>query len=148
MYTTNRFEKRLSARMQIVPIVTQKYLVWVPARYRTIAAITYDGRPLTIREIAERAGYSISGAWAALRQMARLGLGVLRTSRGCHGKTSFKVQRDVAVANVRCTEREIRSSTGDLKRTVVRTFHHPLFDGGLPGGDSGRHAAAEATQRL
>jgi len=132
MTREQRFERRLAARGPVVAFATRRYLVWVPLGYRRIATLMFDGKPRTIRDIAAQTGYSRSGAHDALRAMQRLGIGVLTTARGRFGKTRFKVQNDVAVANVRTTDVSLSRETSEGResiRSVVRTFTNPLFTG-------------------
>lgn len=96
-------------------------LFWVSRRNKALAAATYGGGRFTIRELAERVGMSVMGVHHALRQMARLGIGVLKTVRGRLGYTSFRVQKDVSVGNVRTTESGLEV-VEPLSNTVVRTF--------------------------
>jgi hypothetical protein len=105
---------------------------WVPPRYYRLVARVQDGRPFTQRAMAASLGYSTMGLHDALQQMARLGFGVLTSTRGWAGRTRFRLQADVTArcANVRTTERP----SNDLERedrqapTVVRTLTH----GGSP----------------
>ena len=89
-----------------VPVVVRRMhrVFWVPGRYVTVAAFAFDGQRFTIRQLAERASYSVKGAWSALRAMEQMGFGVLTTTLGCHGRTRFKLQSDVSVSNVSTTD--------------------------------------------
>lgn len=107
---------------------------WVPPRYYRLVARVQDGRPFTQRAMASDLGYSTMGLHDALRQMARLGIGVVTTTRGWMGRTRFRLQADVTArrANVRTAEAVDDVSLGEpLERaSVVRT----LPPGAVPGG--------------
>ena len=105
-----------------VPILVRRMhrIFWVPPRYRSVAAVALDGRRFTVRGMAERTGYSTGGVHAALRAMARLGMGVLRSVRGHYGGSRFTLADDVTVSksNVHTAERSFFEERG----TVVRTL--------------------------
>ncbi len=120
----NSWQKRIPDAVPVT--VTGIHRVfWVPPRYVQVATVVYDGRPMTIRTIAARTGYSVKGAWAALRAMEKMGLGVLRTTRGWAGRTRFRVQDDVVRANVSTTVRKREPGTtylSSLNVAVQETF--------------------------
>jgi len=116
-----------------VPILVANmhHIFWVPPRYKTVATATFDGKPFTVRSMAQRTGYSTMGLHAALKQMSRLGLGALSASKGCLGRTRFRLQRDVSVANVRIADTVLSLDRQDV--AVVSTFPEP--DPGRRRGD-------------
>jgi DNA-binding transcriptional regulator GbsR (MarR family) len=120
----NKYQQRIPDAVPVT-VTGMHRVFWVPPRYIKVATVVYDGRPMTIRTIASRTGYSVKGAWSALRAMERMGLGVLRTSRGWAGRTRFRVQDDVVRANVSTTvpKRE-RTTTplSSLNVAVQETF--------------------------
>jgi DNA-binding transcriptional regulator GbsR (MarR family) len=81
----------------------------------------------TVREIAERTGYSVHGAWAALQSMTEMAIGRVSAVRGCRGRTRFVVSSD-ATANVPSTVTE-KPSKDNEHRVVEGTFHdRPLIE--------------------
>lgn len=118
-----------------VPIVLRRMrgrrLVWVPKRYVSVVAVAMQGS-FTIRELAERTGYSVHGAHAALASLTELAVGRVTSTRGCRGRTRFVVSSD-ASANVPSTERS-QSDQVHEHRVVQGTFHdnpviRPVADG-------------------
>jgi len=108
---------------------------WVPAKYVSVAAVLFDGRKHTNREIAARTGYSVKGAWAAIRALERMAiLAVVTTVKGCKGWTRARVAADAQVQNVSTTVETFLKET----RTVVETF----IWGAPPGARTGLGAAA------
>lgn len=127
---TTSWERRISRTdAPAVPILVRRMhrVFYVPPRYRAVCAATFDGRPTTIRRLAARTGYSVKGAWSALRQMERLGFGQLRTARGRRGLTRFRIQTDVEVCRNVSSAADPSRVFVDSRRTVVETFSQALI---------------------
>src|ERR1051326_4405999 len=93
-----------------VPIIARRMhrVFWVPPEYRTIIAVGLQGR-FTMRDLARRAGYSLTGAWHATRAINKMGFASTKSVRGCKGYSKMTVQTDVD-ANVSTTEARSSSS--------------------------------------
>jgi hypothetical protein len=131
--------RRLAARCgeAPIPIVAKRLhrVFWCPPRYRAIAAIAFSERRLNIRrDYAAATGYSVKGAWDALRSLEAMGLVSITTALGCRGWTRVRVSGDVATGNVSTTEGFMTSPKGDVfsyRRTLVETFDGGRFFGGV-----------------
>lgn len=105
-----------------VPIVCSRMhrVFWVPRRYRALVAAAFDGRAFTVRGIAARTGYSVKGAWSALRALEQMGIGVVSTTRGWMGRTRFRVSSDARVGtNVSTT---VRTNVEKREPTLLGSY--------------------------
>lgn len=84
-----------------VPVVCRRMhrVFWVPRRYVSLVAIGLSG-PFTVRAAAERTGYSVHGAWAAMRSLEEMAIARFRSTRGAKGSTKMTLSSDARVANV------------------------------------------------
>lgn len=73
---------------------------WVPPRYRHIAEATFSGERFTLRDLARRLGYSVTGLRHALARMSGWGMFRLVTRRGRRGFTRLVWSDDVSSRNV------------------------------------------------
>lgn len=133
---------------------------WVPPRYRSLIAIGLGGT-FTMREAAQRTGYSLHGVWAAMRSLEEMAIARFTSTRGRRGGTRMLLSSDAEVdrsgANVppTATAREKRDSvrdtaeqgTFDLQRykdEVARKMRRAM---GLPDEDAPQQGQLELSTR-
>jgi lambda repressor-like predicted transcriptional regulator len=146
------YQRRLQAMgISTVPIVIAypagKRLYWAPARYRVLGAATMGHRSWTLRELARRTGYSVTGLRHALARLASWGAISVASTRGWAGRTVIRWASDVvAHANVPTT---VTESPGE--RSISVTVHGTLTEPGPeapPSGGSWRDECARIVARM
>lgn len=149
-------QARLEALGPVVPIVVDyrrgKRLYWAPSRYRSIGAATI-GRPTwTLRELARRTGYSVTGLRHALERLRSWGAIAWSSSRGWMGRTRITWSHDVSVARANVPT----TVTGDsrekrLTRNVEGTLTQKTLEElpeRAPGGGSWQDECRRIAERL
>ena len=88
-----------------VPVVCRRMhrVFWVPPRYRSLIAIGLGGT-FTLREAAQRTGYSLHGIWAAMRSLEAMAIARFTSSRGRRGLTRMLLSSDASMGNVPPTD--------------------------------------------
>jgi hypothetical protein len=106
-----------------VPVLCKRMhrVFWVPKRYVGLVAIGLFG-PFTMRDAAERTGYSLHGVWAAARSLEEMAIARFTSSRGRRGSTRMLLSSDASAGNVPTTVTTLGRETVTTSETEQGTF--------------------------